>query len=252
MKQRMQGMLMGILVTVLLIGTVTVFAATPQTIEVIFGGVRTTLFGQEFVVRDDDGLVIEPITYNGRVYIPVDTVLYAMEQNAQWNEATRTLNFGAATQAPNAGQQQGTMLGRDIQAFRLDHTFERLDVGFPLVATIMGVDYVYGFTTNGNTRLGPNQTASIFYNLGGSYTTLIGYFGPCDDSDSGRGGEFVIFGDGRRLDSFNVATGDPLRPFTVNVAGVTQLRIDFVADAPRTPPRTISGNRFAIVNAVLR
>ena len=94
MKQRMQGMVMGILVMTLLFGTVTVFAASTRTIEVTFGGVRTFLFEHEFVVRDDQGLVIEPFVYNGRVYVPVDTVLHAMGNNASWDASTGILRFG--------------------------------------------------------------------------------------------------------------------------------------------------------------
>ena len=44
MKQSLKGFVAGILTAVLLLSTVTVFAVTPQTVEVIFGNVRTTLF----------------------------------------------------------------------------------------------------------------------------------------------------------------------------------------------------------------
>lgn len=78
MKQRMKGAIMGALAMVLLLGTVTVYAAATRNIEVTVGTVRTTMFGQEFVVRDEQGIVIEPFVYNGRAFIPVDTVLHAM------------------------------------------------------------------------------------------------------------------------------------------------------------------------------
>ena len=63
MKQRMQGMVMGVLVTVLLLGSVAAFAAAPQSIEVTFGNIRTTLFGEEFVVRDAQGMIIQPFMH---------------------------------------------------------------------------------------------------------------------------------------------------------------------------------------------
>ena len=47
-------------------------------------------------------MIIEPLTYNDRVYVPVDSILHAMGQNVQWNANTNTLNFGATqeTQPP--------------------------------------------------------------------------------------------------------------------------------------------------------
>ena len=143
----------------------------------------------------------------------------------------------------------GTMLGRDIQAYRLDNMLERLDRYSPIVATIMGVEYTYGLTTQGSSQLG---TASIFYNIGGRYTTFTGYFGPQDDVDLNRRGEFRILGDGILLTTLFVNTGDPLGYFSVDVSNVMQLRIDYVSTQRRDIFNNFfTGHRFAIVDAVL-
>ena len=172
MKQRMQGMVMGILVTVLLLGSVTVSAATPRTIEAIFGGVRTTVFGTEFVVRNAEGLVIEPLTYNGIVYVPVNAVLHAMGANAQWNEATSTLNFGLAQGVPSAPTGVRHYLENDIIATQASEHISR----FPANGTFVmnGVPYSSGITAN----LIRGDSATVTYNIEGrGYTRLSGVFG---------------------------------------------------------------------------
>ena len=191
----------------------------------------------------------------GEVFTGLRFFINDVEMNVRWDEETGSVHLSSphAAVPPIAPMPPtGTMLGRDIQAFRLDRMLEYLEV-FPRrrVATIMGIDYSYGLTTSGSVWFGglsvADSTASAFYNIGGRYTSLTGYFGPRDDTNAHLGGRFEVFGDGRRLGSFNVATGDPLRPFNVDVSGVIQLRIDFV----RTTGSG-TGFRFAIVDAVLR
>ena len=139
----------------------------------------------------------------------------------------------------------GVLLGRDIRGFGKNNMLEVIAMVRPPVVTIMGVNYAYGITTDGTRSLG---NATIFYNLNGRYSTFTGNFGPRDDSNWSRHGEFIISGDGIILGRFPVSTSDPLRQFFVNVSGVNQLRIDFVSSSVWGQ----TGYRFAIVNAVLR
>ena len=212
MKQRMQGMVMGILVTVLLLSSVTVFAATPRTIEVIFGGVRTTLFGQEFVVRDDQGMVIEPFIYNGRAFVPVDTVLHAMGLNAQWNEVTSTLNFGTASGTQPAPSGVRHYLENDIQATQVSEVRNRGEgIGrFPADGTFVmnRVPYSSGITAT----LNRGSNVTFTYNIEGrGYTRLSGVFGRVGGHIN-TPGALTITADGvvlSRGDDFLIASAAP-------------------------------------------
>jgi len=165
MKQRMQGMVIGILVMTLLFGTITVFAAANRTIEVTFGNVRTTLFGQEFVVRDAQGLVIEPFMYNDRAYVPVDTVLHAMGANAQWNADTGTLNFGTGQRALTAVD---SVRLKDITPFEAGgfEALEDLALDGQFLADAVGFE----------ARTNRNVQRSQAYSLGGDYSLFKGDF----------------------------------------------------------------------------
>ena len=169
MKQRLQGMVMGVLVTVLMLSTMTVFAAAPQTIEVIFGGVRTTLFGQEFVVRDDQGIAIEPITYNNRLYVPVDSILHAMGDNVQWNVETGILNFGVAGTATPPVREA-------VSLFEAIPAFEGSPSGI-IIGTVNMMGQAYANVMNSGSWSGGGWR---HHNLNAEFTTLTGIIGRID------------------------------------------------------------------------
>lgn len=224
----MQGMVMGILVTVLLLGTVTVSAATPQTIEAIFGGVRTTVFGNEFVVRNTEGQIIEPLTYNGIVYIPVNVVLHAMGANAQWNEETRTLNFGlagVAEQPPVTNER--TPLTAAAAPFDWGSNSTRgASWNVRVVDNIrMGGEYYSNAIRFDYRSFLNGLRAHSLHNLQGNFRTLTGYIGRIDGTAQFNA-TFNFIGDGRIIETFNLNATDLPREITVNVEGVRQLKVE--------------------------
>ena len=230
MKQRMQGMVMGMLVMALLFGTVTVFAATTRSIEVTFGNVRTTLFGQEFVVRDGQGLVIEPFVYNGRAYFPLETILHAMAENAQWNEATSTLNFGAAGQPAVARER--TSLNIAAPFFQSGGGRHAAVGAIPTANTpqirMGGITHtdaiLYRNSSSGWGVEGP-RTPYTSHNLSSQWSLLTGYIGHVDGSRS-TNATFTFFGDGEILFSHIQRAGELPTQISIPVSGVNLLRVE--------------------------
>ena len=230
MKQRMQGIVMGVLVMTLLFGTMTVFAASTQTIEVTFGGVRTFLFGQEFVVRDEQGVVIEPLTYNDRVYVPVDSILHAMGNNASWDAATGILRFGQVDGPVVGTPTGGASFARTVPPFDVSHSagdnFTSRGIRIRDNVTMGGNYYndVITFTDS----LGMSGHVHSLHNLEGRFTTLTGYIGRVDGT-SQQDGVFRLIGDGRQIQEIEVRATDLPRLISVNVSGVRNFRIEFEA-----------------------
>lgn len=238
MKQRMQGMIIGMLVMTLLLGTVSVFATTPQTIEVVFGGIRTTLFGQEFVVRDEQGVVIEPFVYNGRTYVPVDTVLHAMGANAQWNEDTQTLNFGA-------GQEHTTLTSLDsVQHSNFIGNGNSIHRITGTITDHLGNQHSNGVIVSLHRHSVPisndpdNAHAIVEFPLNSRYHTLNGRAVlPRDIDSSGLSrrnispeisSTVLFFGDGVLLHSVNHITASIPIDFSIDVSGVNKLTIKVI------------------------
>lgn len=223
MKQRMRGLLAGIIAITLMFGTVTVFANTTRTIEVSFGNVRTTLFGEALVVRDAQGSVLEPFVYNNRVYVPLEVILHVMGTNAQWNPATGTLNFGGvettSDAVPSAFFETVTYFERGG-----NHASRRLNLG---TVNMLGVPFPNSLNMGMMGRTGIGQwEAWKSYNLNGQFTTLTGTIGRMDGTGQ-MANSISFIGDGITLASF-VVDGDTLpTDISVNVRGVRILRIQF-------------------------
>jgi hypothetical protein len=127
-------------------------------------------------------------------------------------------------------------------AYRLDNAADiaaRADVE----VTIMGITYRNGFTTDGSAWV---SSASAFYNLNNQYTSLTGFYGPRDNTDSGSIATLTITGNGRTLATHQVRANDPIREFTIDVSGVSLLKFEFSWSGNNT------GRRFAVVDMNLR
>ncbi|MCL1988725.1 MAG: copper amine oxidase N-terminal domain-containing protein [Firmicutes bacterium] len=245
MKQKLQGILTGIVLTTLLFSTITAFAAAPTTIDVIVGTVRTTLFGQEFVTRNAQGTIIEPFIHNGTAFIPVDTILQALGENAQWNAATNTLNFGDATgqvagQAATGGR---VYLENDIQAVQSSGG-EILRHPPNPTFTMQGTPYSTGLST-----LRPIGTqARITYDIvGRNFTRFSGIFGGINWF-GGTSISLTIIADGRTIsqgDNFMFTSGNfDKREISIVIPPGTR-EIEFVfQNSGRNEGRVALGNAF--------
>jgi len=87
LKQRLQGFIAGVLITVLLVGTLAL--AMPQ-IREVFYGVNVIVNGvpQDF---DDDML---PFIMDGRTFLPVRGIAEALGVDVNWDDSTNTVYIG--------------------------------------------------------------------------------------------------------------------------------------------------------------
>ena len=97
MKQRMQGVLVGVLATVLLLGTASVFAATTRTLDATYG-VTVVVDGVRQNFADD----MQPFTANDRTFLPVRGIADALGLNVEWDGNTRTVYLNSPDAQPSA------------------------------------------------------------------------------------------------------------------------------------------------------
>jgi len=81
-----RGFVLGILVTILLSGTIVI--ASPVARDLFFG-VNVTVNGENMDFADDS----QPFIIDGRVFLPVGAMANAFGFEATWNEATTTANI---------------------------------------------------------------------------------------------------------------------------------------------------------------
>ena len=240
MKQRLQGMVIGILTTVLLLGTVTAFAADTRTIEATFGNFRTYLFDQEFTVRNTQGEVLQPFMYNGSLYLPAEAILHAMGDNASWDAAVGIFRFGSVD-APPARERVPLQTAAPFFDSGRTGSHDNADFGdvqtpnprYPGVQ-MGGVTYYNAIIyRSSRSRHTPNWLALVdngvftLHNLNGQYRIFSGSIGRLDGS-SMHNATVEIRGDGRLLETLHLNAADMPRQFSLSVEGVAQLRVDVI------------------------
>lgn len=99
MKKRLQGLVAGILVGVMLATGITVFAAgNSKMIEAFYTGIKLFVDGGEYIPKDANGNVVEPFIYNGTTYLPVRAVADAFGKDVIWDGANQTVYLGKKDQ----------------------------------------------------------------------------------------------------------------------------------------------------------
>jgi hypothetical protein len=234
-------MMAGFLTAVLLFATITAFAAPgviTKSIEVTFANYKTSLFGQEYTVQDKEENVLMPFAYAGSVYFPMESILRALGSNAQWNENTGTLNYGAVADAESIGQQ----LPLQEAAPFYDSNWKHLQ-GFHNFGTdgryykVTNSEVIMSGNTYKNAILFSQRSESLshnnatmavqntLHNLNKKYTYLTGLIGRVDKSASVNA-TIKIYGDGKLLATYELKPMNMPTQIKLQIKDVIQLRIE--------------------------
>ena len=104
MNKRLQGIVIGAVVSALLFSGVAAAAASrTQDISVTFRDIKIVLDGKEFLAKDSNGKPVEPFIYQGTTYLPIRAVGEACGRDVEWQNDTSTVYIGSgaiATPSP--------------------------------------------------------------------------------------------------------------------------------------------------------
>ena len=105
MKSNVKSFLLGVVMTVIVSGVLTAFAAT---IDVEIGGIRIFWDGEEKTLTNVNGEKVEPMIYNGTTYVPVRAMSELMGKTVEWDETTTTVYVGGKPEGVAAATVNGT------------------------------------------------------------------------------------------------------------------------------------------------
>lgn len=93
MKRQWKGFVSGVLITLLLVGSIGTAAATVgrKTVEITYNDISVTLDGTSVALVDANGNPVEPFMLDNTNYLPVRAVAQALGLNVGWDGATRTV-----------------------------------------------------------------------------------------------------------------------------------------------------------------
>ncbi len=94
MKQRLQGLIAGLLAGIMLAGGVVFAASTTTLYDVLTNGVKIVVDGKKLNPTDANGNKVEPFIYNGTTYLPVRAVANAMGKAVYWDGPEYTVYLG--------------------------------------------------------------------------------------------------------------------------------------------------------------
>ena len=110
MKQRIQGIIIGVLITALLVGgimTVTGASIVWKQIDVAYDNYKIYINGEEFKASDKNG-VIEPFSYNGWIYAPFEHIAHALGMSCKWDGNTNSFYITSPKSATQTTTQPPT------------------------------------------------------------------------------------------------------------------------------------------------
>jgi len=223
MKQRIQGMVVGSILTVLLFSATSILASDSiRNISVTFRNIRLVVNGQLTTPRDGVGNIVEPFIFEGTTYLPVRAVGEALGMNVSWNSATSTVYistptlilpspspvafFEAVPHFESGGQRGRQLLIGTVNMLGMPYP-NALHISFPRTSIAQ-------------------WDAWKNFSLNEQFETLTGTIGRVDGT--GVGANSISFiGDGRTLATFVIDGDTHPTDISVDVRGVRILRIQF-------------------------
>ena len=257
MKQRLQGIVLGVILTILIMVTVvTVAAANTRTIGITYG-INVVVNGIRQIFPTD----MQPFTSEGRTFLPVRGIADALGLDVSFNPVTQTVYLDSLqaihqhtpptptplptptpmptpipTPTPIALRNAAPFFDSNafiatggnmtLREHRVGHSDARM--GGQLFSDAV-VYYMRFWQVVGGPASGYETTQFSLHNLNADFSTLTGHFGRVDGTMM-LNARLNIIGDGNVLLSQQINAQDLPVPINISVHGVRQLRIEILVN----------------------
>ena len=93
MKERIQGVTIGVVITLVLTGTFSFASQYSEYVERFYKNIKITLNGMVIEPKDVNGNVVETFIIDGTTYLPVRAICNALGLKVNWNSETNTVEL---------------------------------------------------------------------------------------------------------------------------------------------------------------
>lgn len=212
MKQRLQGIIIGIVITSLLTGGLVFAKQGAETIQAMYSDIKIYIDGVKADPQDATGAAVEPFIYNGTTYLPVRGVANALGKSVYWDGDTQSIYLGV-----NPKEKQ----------YLLDvcPPYEAIGVRFYTTkdgtsVSMAGKKYTNGFVTE--------FTNTSLYNLDGKYTEMNFDYGHIDGAGMSQHNEkFQVFLDGNLVNEIELNPEMLVKNVTISLKHALQMKIKY-------------------------
>ncbi len=98
MKKRLQGLISGIIIGVILTGGAAFAKQASEWAELYYNNIKIYIDGGEITPKDVNGNYVEPFTMNGTTYLPVRAISNAFGKEVEWDGITQSVYIGKKDQ----------------------------------------------------------------------------------------------------------------------------------------------------------
>ncbi len=219
MKERIQGVISGLLIGVLCTSSIVWAKNAVETIEVSYDNIRIFMDGEEVQPKDANGQTVEPFIYNGTTYLPVRAVGTAVGKEVSWDGVEKVVYLGAKPgNVENWLDVCGPYQYKNGEEYRLtDNKY----------FTMSGQKYTNGFVLQpGGTSTGSNKAEALF-NLNGKYKSISFTAGHIDDTGLSNV-ELNIYLDGIIAYTATLRYDNVAQNITIPLNNALQMKIEVV------------------------
>ncbi|MBE7036454.1 MAG: copper amine oxidase N-terminal domain-containing protein [Ruminococcaceae bacterium] len=176
MKKRLQGLIAGVLIGVMLTSGGVLAKQVSETINAVYMNVKLVIDGEEITPKDANGNVVEPFIYNGTTYLPVRAVGEAFNKDVHWDGETATVYVGDIVKPAK-------------EVFLYDKPYKSCE---NIREYISGKEYkAFNFKSNFNNFIGfqfglspeGNRKSNVVYSLNGLAKKVKGTFAPPEGNE---------------------------------------------------------------------
>ncbi len=222
MKKRLQGMIAGMLVGVILTGGAVFAKSGTEMIEALYNNIKIYVDGVKIDPKDVTGKAVEPFIYNGTTYLPVRAVGDAIGKTVTWDGETQSVYLGE-----KPGDVQYLM---ELCPPYDNNYFSEIYTTVNGKSILMGgKKYTNGFSLNNSNW----QEGEIYFNLNAQYKNIILDMGPVDGTNfsanprHNEGGDTVVgfYVDDKLVKEYTLKSGDLPKKVTIPVNYGMKLKI---------------------------
>ena len=98
LRERIKGILIGILIGVIATGSFAFARSGSQLIEAVYSDVKICVNDKNITPKDADGNEVEPFIVNGTTYLPVRAVASALDKKVEWDGNSKTVKISDASE----------------------------------------------------------------------------------------------------------------------------------------------------------
>ena len=139
MNKRIQGIIIGFIVSALLFGGTTLAIVGTKSISVLYRDISIVIDGKEIIPKDINGKVVEPFIYEGTTFLPVRAISEALGKKVDWDAQTSTVYVGEKPESETDKNQKIALITQNSA----DQYWITLNEGAQKAASELGVTVTF-------------------------------------------------------------------------------------------------------------